>query len=150
MCVAPLLTQAASPELYQRTGMQMTTSDARPSPLKTAITCQCPRCGKAPLFKQLLNMRDGCTHCGLDYKFVDTGDGPAVFVIFLLGIVILGGALFVEFTYYPPPWVHFVLWGFLTPALAILFLRFMKAGLIALQFKHQAEEGRLADDHDKV
>lgn len=124
----------------------MNATFAQPSVLKTAILCQCPRCGKSPLFRQALNMREACTSCGLDYKFVDTGDGPAVFVIFLLGLIIMGGALYVEFTYYPPTWVHVVVWGLLTPALGILLLRFMKAGLIALQFKHQAEEGRLADD----
>ena len=65
------------------------------SALTAGLKCRCPRCGKGPLFKQILNMRDACSSCGLDYKFVDTGDGPAVFAIFILGVVVLGGALFV-------------------------------------------------------
>jgi uncharacterized protein (DUF983 family) len=40
--------------------------------------------------------------------------------------------------------VHAVLWGALTPLIALALLRFLKAGLIALQFRHKAEEGRLA------
>jgi uncharacterized protein (DUF983 family) len=52
----------------------------------------------------------------------------------------------VEFTYEPPAWVHVVLWGALTPLIALVVLRLLKAGLIALQFRHQAEEGRLARD----
>lgn len=110
------------------------------------LTGHCPRCGKGALFRQFLNMRERCTSCGLDYKFVDTGDGPAVFAIFILGFVVLGLALYVEFTYEPPVWVHIVLWGAVTPLLALGLLRFLKAALIALQFKHQAEEGRLARD----
>ena len=113
--------------------------------MRASIGARCPRCGKGPLFHQLLNLRDNCDVCGLDYKFIDTGDGPAVFVIFILGFLILGGALYVEFGYGPPAWVHVVLWGLLTPLLAIVLLRFMKALLIALQFKHKAEEGRLED-----
>lgn len=113
------------------------------SPLKTAALARCPRCGKGPLFKQVLEMRDRCTGCGLDYKFVDTGDGPAVFAILLLGAVIAGAALYTEFTYEPPVWLHMVLWGVLTPVLAVVFLRFLKALLIALQFKNKAEQGRL-------
>lgn len=122
------------------------TTKSEPSALATAFTCRCPRCGGSPLFQQLLNLRPACTNCGLDYKFFDTGDGPAVFVIFLLGALMMGGALYVEFGYEPPAWVHFVLWGLLTPILAIFLLRFMKALLIAAQYKHKAEEGRLKDD----
>lgn len=115
------------------------------SVLAASLLCRCPRCGQGPLFRQILNLRDTCSGCGLNYAFVDTGDGPAVFVIFVLGALMMGGALFVEFSYGPPAWVHVVLWGVLTPLLAILMLRFMKALLIALQFKHNAEEGRLDD-----
>jgi uncharacterized protein (DUF983 family) len=90
--------------------------------------------------------RDRCESCGLDYKFIDTGDGPAVFAILILGAVVLGGALYVEFTFGPPVWVHVVLWGIVTPLLALVLLRFLKAGLSALQWANQAEEGRLAKD----
>lgn len=124
----------------------MTTETGKTSVLKSSILCRCPRCGEGALFTQLLNVRERCTACDLDYGFIDTGDGPAVFVIFILGFLMMGGALYVEFTYEPATWVHVVLWGALTPLLAIVLLRFMKALLIALQFKHKAEEGRVADD----
>ena len=52
-----------------------------------------------------------------DYGFADSGDGPAVFAIFILGFLVLGGALLVEFRLEPPVWVHLVLWGLLTPLL---------------------------------
>lgn len=116
------------------------------APVRAALTCACPRCGKGPLFVKILNLRERCRACGLSYAFIDTGDGPAVFAIFLLGFLILGGALWVEFTFDPPVWVHVVLWGLATPLVAILLLRFLKALLIALQFKHKAEQGRLADN----
>ena len=116
------------------------------SPYVAGLTCRCPRCGKGPLFSGLLGMKERCSNCKLDYKFVDSGDGPAIFGIFILGFLVLGGALIVEFRMEPPLWVHVVLWGILTPLLAIGLLRVLKAMLIALQFRNKAEEGRLAGD----
>ena len=116
------------------------------SALTAGLKCRCPRCGKGPLFKQILNMRDACSSCGLDYKFVDTGDGPAVFAIFILGFLCMGGALIAEFKFGVPWWAHVLLLGFFTPLLAVFLLRFLKATLIALQYKNKAEEGRLSKD----
>jgi uncharacterized protein (DUF983 family) len=118
------------------------------SPYMAGLSCKCPRCGKGPLFTQVLNMRETCSHCGLDYKFVDTGDGPAVFAIFILGFLIVGGALIAEFKFGIPFWAHVALWGILTPLIAVFLLRFLKATLIALQYKNKAEEGRLAKDQE--
>jgi uncharacterized protein (DUF983 family) len=116
------------------------------SPLAAGSACRCPRCGKGKLFVNVLNVRDKCDACGLDYKFVDTGDGPAVFAIFILGFICVGGALIAEFQFGVPWWVHVLLWGILTPLIAVLLLRFLKATLIALQFRNKAEEGRLSKE----
>jgi uncharacterized protein (DUF983 family) len=116
------------------------------SAVSAAIAGRCPRCGRGPLFRQVLNLRESCTACGLDYKFIDTGDGPAVFVIFILGFLMMGAALFVEFRYEPPVWVHMVAWGVMTPLIALGLLRLMKGWLIGQQFKHKAEEARLDRD----
>ena len=115
-------------------------------PMYSGLLARCPRCGKGRLFKNVLELRERCESCGLSYRFIDTGDGPAVFAIFILGFVVLGLALYVEFTYEPPTWVHVVLWGALTPLIALGLLRFLKAMLIALQYRHKAEEGRVAHD----
>src|SRR5688500_13535151 len=114
---------------------------ASPSPVVVALAGRCPRCGQGALFRSGLILRDRCERCGLSYAFADSGDGPAVFAIFILGFLVLGGALWVEFRFEPPIWVHVVLWGLLTPLLALGLLRLLKAGLIALQYKHKAGEG---------
>ncbi len=116
------------------------------SPYWAGLTCRCPRCGRGALFTMVLNLRRECSVCNLDYRFIDTGDGPAVFAIFILGFLVLGGALWVEFNLFPPAWVQVVVWGLLTPVLALVLLRFLKATLIALQYHNKAEEGRLAND----
>jgi uncharacterized protein (DUF983 family) len=116
--------------------------------LRSALTCRCPRCGQGPLFTGplTLTLAPRCTRCDLDYAFMDSGDGPAVFAILILGFLVLGGALLVEFKLGPPVWVHVLLWGPVTFALAFLLLRLLKATLIALQFRNAAGEGRLDRD----
>jgi uncharacterized protein (DUF983 family) len=119
---------------------------APPSPFAAGLKARCPRCGSGALFRSGLAVCEKCERCGLSYAFADAGDGPAVFAILILGFLVLGGALLVEFRLHPPVWVHVVLWGLLTPLLAFLLLRVLKATLIALQYKHQAGEGRLGID----
>lgn len=114
-----------------------------PSPIVLGLKARCPRCGQGPLFQQVLNLRDHCDNCGLDYKFIDTGDGPAVFAIFILGFVVLGGALWVQLTYDTPLLATVLASGVVTLLLALGLLRFLKATLIALQYRNKAEEGRL-------
>ena len=113
-----------------------------PSPFAAGLKARCPRCGEGALFRSGLILRDKCERCGLSYAFADSGDGPAVFAIFILGFIVLLGALIVEFRIAPPVWVHVVLWGVLTPLLAFGLLRVLKASLIALQYKHKAGEVR--------
>lgn len=117
------------------------------SPFAAGLKGRCPRCGEGALFRSGLSLREKCDRCGLSYAFADSGDGPAVFVIFILGFLVLGGALLVEFRLEPPVWVHVALWGLLTPLLAFVLLRILKATLIALQYKHKAGEGRLDEPH---
>ena len=116
------------------------------SPVAAALAGRCPRCGQGLLFKNVLEIRPLCNACGLNTEFMNIGDGPAVFAIMILGAVVLGGALFVEFTFFPPWWVHVVLWGLLTPVLGLGLLRVLKSVLIGITYKHAAEEGRVSKD----
>jgi uncharacterized protein (DUF983 family) len=42
----------------------------------------------------------------------------------------------------PPFWLHLLVWPALTTAAVLAALRFSKAMLLALEFKHKAREGR--------
>ena len=106
------------------------------------IACRCPRCGKGKLYAGFIDLRPSCEVCGLDYGFADAGDGPAVFIMFLAGFIVVGSALVVEALYHPPYWVHAALWLPLIIIVTIGPLRPMKGLMIALQYHHKAEEGR--------
>jgi uncharacterized protein (DUF983 family) len=113
------------------------------SPLFAGLMCRCPGCGRGKLFRGFLGLPAHCDVCGLDYGFIDAGDGPAVFVILLSGFIVVGGAVIVEALYQPPFWLHAALWWPLILLTTLGPLRPMKGLLIALQYHHKAAEGRL-------
>jgi uncharacterized protein (DUF983 family) len=104
---------------------------------RAALGCRCPQCGKGRLFSGLLSVRQACAVCGLDLSAQDAGDGPAVFAILVLGMLVVGLAALVEVNFSPPIWVHLVLWAPLILIGAVAMLRPLKAGLIALQYRHR-------------
>jgi uncharacterized protein (DUF983 family) len=104
---------------------------------RAALGCRCPQCGKGRLFSGLLSVRQACAVCGLDLSAQDAGDGPAVFAILMLGMLVVGLAALVEVNFSPPIWVHLVLWAPLILIGAVAMLRPLKAGLIALQYRHR-------------
>jgi uncharacterized protein (DUF983 family) len=106
------------------------------------LACACPRCRKGKLFRGFLTLPPRCDVCGLDYGFADSGDGPAVFIMFLAGFIVVGAALATEVLYHPPYWVHAVLWLPLILIVTLGLLRPMKGLMIALQYYHKAEERR--------
>ena len=71
-------------------------------PIAAGLKGRCPRCGEGRLFSSFLTVGKSCGVCGLDYSFADAGDGPAVFVILIIGFVVVGLALWMEVTLNPP------------------------------------------------
>ena len=101
---------------------------------------RCPRCGKGALFQGMLTVRSSCAHCALDLSGHEQGDGPAVFGIFALGIILMGLAIWVEFRFDPPLWLHVALWAPIGSAMAVIILRVLKATLVALQYRHRRSD----------
>ena len=124
------------------------THPANADPVRAGLTGRCPRCGRGQLFDGFLTTAPNCASCGLDFSFIDAGDGPAVFVMLIVGFVVCGLALWVEVVWSPSLLVHFLIWIPLALLLCLPLLRGLKGLLIALQFKHSAAEGRI-DTHDR-
>jgi uncharacterized protein (DUF983 family) len=114
---------------------------APPSPFRAGLSCRCPRCGKGRLYRGFLALAQRCEACGLDYSAADSGDGPAVFLILIVGAIVVFAALMVEILVMPPYWVHALLWPPLILGLSLGLLRPAKALMVALQYRHQASEG---------
>jgi uncharacterized protein (DUF983 family) len=112
-------------------------------PIQAGLKGRCPRCGEGRLFSGFLTVGKDCGVCGLDYSFADAGDGPAVFVILIIGFIVVGLALWMEVSYGPPLWLHFILWIPLALVLSLVALRLIKGVLVTLQYSKSAAEGRL-------
>jgi uncharacterized protein (DUF983 family) len=109
------------------------------SPLKAGLPGRCPRCGKGKLFDGLLQVAERCATCGLELKARDTGDGPAVFVVLLVGALVVAAALIVEVSYQPPFWLHAALWIPLILVLSLGLLRPLKALFYAITYSRRPD-----------
>jgi uncharacterized protein (DUF983 family) len=96
------------------------------------------------LFSGWVSFADRCRGCGLDLSDFNVGDGPAAFLIFIVGTIVVVGALVVDGAFSPPWWVHLV-WIPVATALTIGGLRVSKAWLLAQEYRHRAREGRIAE-----
>lgn len=103
---------------------------------------KCPRCGIGDLYNPGLSVqvRDQCDQCGMHIGRHDSADGPAVFLIFLLGTILVPLALLVESLFAPPLWVHGVAWTVIALGITLGLLRPIKAYVIALQYKHRSSD----------
>ncbi len=109
-----------------------------PSSLQAALRCRCPRCGRGRLYDGFLTVRERCESCGLDLRHHDSGDGPAVILIFVIGALIVPAALITEAKFEPPYWLHLVLWPPIIIGAIVGLLRPLKAFFVALQFRHRS------------
>ena len=112
-------------------------------PVKSALRGDCPRCGVHSLFDGWAKFAAKCRGCGLDYDSFNVGDGPAAFLIFIVGTIVVVGALVADGAFSPPWWVHLI-WIPVTAALTIGGLRLSKAWLLAQEYRHRAREGGIA------
>jgi uncharacterized protein (DUF983 family) len=114
--------------------------------VEAAFKARCPRCGAGPLFAGVTSFATVCQACRLEYGEFNVGDGPAAFLILIVGGIITALAVILQLTLEPPFWVHVLLWVPLTTAAVIGCLRVSKAALLILEYRNQAREGRLAAD----
>ena len=127
--------------------MPMSDSEHYPrrAPFRAGLACKCPRCGRGPLYSGFLAVAERCSVCGLDLQKADSGDGPAVFIIFILGIVVVPLALWLETAVEPPMWLHVAIWPALILGTALGLLRPVKGVLIALQYRHKVSDSGTRD-----
>ena len=120
--------------------------DTETQPLVTALRGGCPRCGSGTLFAGIVTFAPRCRACGLDFQTFNVGDGPAAFLIFIVGGIVVASAISLELSVSPPWWVHVLLWLPLTIVLTLGLLRIAKAVLLSLEYRHRAREGQLKRD----
>ena len=110
--------------------------------VKLGLGCKCPQCKSGELYQDgfTLSLKDKCENCGLDLSKNDSADGPAVFLIFILGALLVPLALLFEALIEPPLWVHAVVWTAVALGLTLGTLKPLKAYIIALQYEHRPND----------
>jgi len=116
-----------------------------PDTAQAAIRGLCPKCGAPSLFGGLIGFAPKCSACGLDFSQFNVGDGPAAFLIMIVGALVTIMAVAVQLRFEPPFWVHVLLWVPVTLALVLGLLRIAKGALIALEYRNRAREGRIVE-----
>jgi uncharacterized protein (DUF983 family) len=118
--------------------------DTAQSPASSALAGNCPRCGSHTLFDGWLRFAHKCRACGLDLDSFNVGDGPAAFLILIIGAIVTVSALVLDAVAEPPWWVHLI-WIPVAAALTIGGLRLGKAWLLAQEYRHRAREGQIVE-----
>lgn len=111
-----------------------------PSVAYAALTCRCPRCGEGKAYSGLLVFAEQCAVCGMALRKHEQGDGPAFFVVLIVGALAAIFGSITELLYAPPFWLHAVLWGPFVMGGTVLALRWCKAALLALHYQYKPED----------
>ncbi len=75
--------------------------------------------------------------CGLAIKDMDSGDGAAVFLIFILGAAIIPLAIWISNSVDLPLWLQGAFWSIVILGLTIGMLRPAKALVLALNYRYR-------------
>lgn len=116
------------------------------NPFLAGALGRCPNCGQGPLYSGFLEVTPVCGGCGYRLADADSGDGPAIFVIMIVGFMVVFAALFSEIAYHPPVWFHLVVWLPLGVILCLGLLRPMKGLMIAAQVRNRAAQHERGDE----
>ena len=111
------------------------------NPVAAALRGDCPRCGERTLFAGWAAFAPRCRFCGLDFAAFNVGDGPAAFLILIVGAILTASAIAVELGFEAPWWVHLA-WLPVGALLTLAGLRLAKALLLAREYRTGAGEGR--------
>ena len=114
---------------------QAQSAPARVDPIRAGLRCRCPNCGQGPLFQGFLKPVPVCTACGFDLASINTGDGPAVFIMQISGGIVLFSLLYAQIAWNLPLWLALVVG---LPAVLIISLGLMRPAkglMIALHMR---------------
>lgn len=94
----------------------------------------CPACGEGRLYRAFLKVADQCPTCGEALHHHRADDAPPYFTMFIVGHVLVGGALALEQRFAPETWVHAAIWLPMTIILSLVLLPRVKGALVGLQW----------------
>jgi uncharacterized protein (DUF983 family) len=101
------------------------------------MRCRCPSCGRGRLFRSYLKVADTCEYCGEDLHHHRADDLPPYIAIFIVGHLIVGLMLELEFHATIEPWVYLVTLAPLAVILPLILLPSIKGAVVGLQWANR-------------
>lgn len=113
-------------------------SDKRPRVAKNAMLRgwrqKCPRCGKGPLMRSYLGVRDACPVCGQELNHHRADDGPAYLTILIVGHVMAPLMIWSFTTFRPDPLTLATIFTIGCVGLSLYLLPRLKGMIVGLQW----------------
>jgi len=78
--------------------------------------------------------------CGTDFKATQTGDGPVVFVILIVGAIVCTGIMVADFSYHWPMALNLAVFLPMGALLSLGLMRPLKGLMIAAQLKYKVKD----------
>ena len=95
---------------------------------------RCPNCGKGPLLKSYLKVRDNCPVCDQDFSHQRADDGPAYLTIIIVGHILVPLIHVVYVHWEPTPTMMAIGFSVAAITLALYLLPRIKGALIGFQW----------------
>lgn len=95
---------------------------------------RCPSCGKGPLMKSYLGVRDTCPVCDEELYHHRADDGPAYLTILIVGHIMAPSILWAFIAFRPEPMVLATVFTVGCVALSLYLLPRLKGAIVGLQW----------------
>jgi uncharacterized protein (DUF983 family) len=88
--------------------------------------CRCPNCGEGRLYEGFLKPTAHCEVCGEDNRIYPSDDLPPYLTVFIVGHLVVGLYLWLDFSFALPDWLQLSIWLPATALLSLALLPVMK------------------------
>jgi uncharacterized protein (DUF983 family) len=101
------------------------------------LRLRCPHCGEGHLFRSYLKVADKCEVCGEELHHHRADDFPPYLSIVIVGHLIVGLMLHLEFSYDIAPWIYVVTMVPAAIVLPLLTLPSIKGAVVGMQWANR-------------
>jgi uncharacterized protein (DUF983 family) len=110
---------------------------SRATAVWNGLKLRCPHCGQGHMFRAFLKVADRCDVCGEELHHHRADDFPPYLSILIVGHLIVGLMLHLEFSYDIAPWIYVVTMVPAAIVLPLLLLPSIKGAVVGLQWANK-------------